>query len=207
MAINIITGRPGSGKTYILTAKALEWLKRGYNIWSNYKININAPNLHFYSKVRELVSIKDGIILMDEGQIYFNARNWEALDEKLQYKLQQHRKHGLDIWATVQNIKRLDVIMRELVNRYYECKKIIGTGESAKKPWGIFVMREFDIKDAEKPDEKRERYSREFFLLKKEIYDSYDTLAEVGRDKEDEAHLKIKTFKVCPECGKEHLVG
>ena len=128
MAIHILTGRPGQGKTYILTAKAIEFLMKGRDVWTNYFIDVKGlkikGKLSYYTKISDILKVKNGIIVMDEAQIYFNSRNWEVLDERLQYKFQQHRHEGLDIWGTAQNIKRLDVIVRELVSNYYECKKL-----------------------------------------------------------------------------------
>lgn len=199
MAIHILTGRPGTGKTYVLTDKAIQFADKGRPVYSNYKIN--HPKVKYYTKISELVDIKNGVILMDEAQIYFNSRNWEALDERLQYKLQQHRKQGLDIWGTVQNIKRLDVVMRELVSNYYECR-FIGL------PFLKFVwVREFDIKDAEKSDERRTSYSFEFHILDKRVYERYDTFAEIGKHEDDREGLITKVFKRCKECGRDRLVG
>lgn len=199
MAIHILTGRPGTGKTYVLTAKALEFAKQGRPVYSNFKID--HPDIKYYTKISELIDIKKGVILMDEAQIYFNSRNWEALDERLQYKLQQHRKQGLDIWGTAQNVKRLDVVMRELVSNYYECRFV-------SLPFLKFVIvREYDIKDAEKADDRRASFSFELHLLKQSIYDRYDTYAEISKDQEDRRGIFQKMFKRCGECGHDKLIG
>jgi len=109
MSIHILTGLPGSGKTAFLTHKATEFLAQGRSVWANKGYTINDPRVKYYSKIEELVHLRDGVILMDEAQVYLNARKWEVLDERFIYKLQQHRHHGLDIWGTVQNVKRIDV--------------------------------------------------------------------------------------------------
>lgn len=203
MAIHVLTGRPGEGKTYLLTKKAIEFLKEGREVWSNYWIKPTDRNLqgkiHYYEKVNQLVSVENGVILMDEGHIYFNARNWEKLDEKFQYKLQQHRKDGLDIWCTAQNVKRLDVIMRELVSNYYECKKVFAL-KLGRKEIGLFVRREFDMEDSEKPDENRHCWGTEWHWLDPKVYKAFDTLQKIPIPKE--MGVITREFRRCHSCGK-----
>lgn len=202
MAIYMITGRPGTGKTYILVKKALQFLAQGREVWSNFKIVWPKPNLHFFTKISELVLVKNGIVLMDEAQIYFNSRNWEALDERLQYKLQQHRKDGLDIYGTVQNFKRIDTLMRELVAFYYECSNI------KFWKWEFFHLVEYDPEEATNPDKKnRQRLSSEWFKARQEIFDSYDTFAKISKDEADTSGFHQKTFLRCPQCGHDRIVG
>ena len=203
MAIHIITGRPGTGKTYILAKKGVEFLKKGREVWSNFKINVDG--IHYYTKISQLVPVKAGVILMDEAQIYFNSRNWETLDERLQYKLQQHRKQGLDIWGSVQNIRRLDVIVRELVSHYYEVKKLSFSNESSKHPFGFFVMRQYDVEDAEAKD--RHCWGTEWHSLSKKWCNMYDTLASVAIEQDESDKIKTRYFKQCPECGHLKPVG
>ena len=215
MAIHILTGRPGTGKTYILTAKALEFLKKGRNVWINYFIDTKGLDLkgklNFYTKISDIVKVKEGIILMDEAQIYFNSRNWEVLDERLQYKLQQHRHQGLDIWGTVQNIKRLDVIMRELVSNYYECHRLFATGEGSKHPFGLFFLREYDVKDADKPEERRHMFSFDWYWLHKDTCQRYDTLMDftelIENYKESKGRIITREYKVCETCGNQKRIS
>jgi len=201
MAINIITGRPGSGKTYILTKIALEFLKEGRTVFSNYFIDWDKNNLHFFDKVEELKSLEKGIIVMDEGQIYFNSRNWENLSETMQYKLQQHRKDGLDIWATVQNIKRIDILIRELVSRYFECKSLI-CFNFLKEHYELFIKKEYDVEDEEVKD-KRECFGTELIFFEPEIGNRYDTLKKISLPVTDIVQLN---FKKCLQCGRLHKV-
>jgi len=180
--INIITGKPGKGKTYTLVKLAIKFLNQGRNVYSNFFIDYNllakdkrlkknCGQIFFWQKVEDLVKIKKGVILIDECQIYFNSRKWKELPEVLQYKLQQHRKHGLDIWGAVQNFKRIDVVARELVNWCYEVGKF----------GRVFFLNGFDPEDIDKV--KRQSRITKIYLYSKKIASYYDTLAEIDSRK------------------------
>lgn len=195
MAIHILTGLPGSGKTAFLSKKANDFAKQGREVWANKGYTLNIPNVRYYSKIKELVNIKNGVILMDEAQVYLNSRNWETLDEQFVYKLQQHRHHGLDIWGTVQNVKRLDVVMRELVSHYYECRIL---NFLILK---FILVRQYDIRDAEKPDEKRKMLDWHLNFFDEQVFDLYDTFGDVERFEEVVSNVVTRDFRKCPDCG------
>jgi len=205
--ISIITGRPGSGKTYILAKKAKEFLKQGLQVYANFHLNYQGDNLHYFHEFTDLLSVKNGIIIIDEAQIYLNCRLWDRLDPQFQYKLQQHRKHGLDIWGAVQHINRIDVVMRELVAKYYEVKKLGPSekpgGELPSRIWGLFIMREYDPLDATK--KRRSAFGTALILMKREICEFYDTMKDLGFKEAEEDVISVK-MKVCPKCGARKLL-
>jgi len=175
--ISIYVGKPGMGKTYSLVRIALKSIKAGKDVYSNFfidfsslKIKSKKPlgKIYFWKKPEDLVDIRQGEILIDEAQIYFNSRKWRELDERLQYKLQQHRKQGLNIWGAVQHYRRIDTIARELVNSVHVVRKL-GT---------IFVTREYDIEDMEKAKKRAHGFS--MFVLDKKIAKCYDTMQEIS---------------------------
>ncbi len=200
MSIHILTGRPGTGKTLYLTKKAKDFLDEGKTVWANKGYKIKDDRVKYYGSITELVHLRDGIILMDEAQVYLNSRKWESLDESFIYKLQQHRHHGLHIYGTVQNVKRLDVVMRELVSNYYECH-FINLGFLK-----YVLVREFDIKDAEKPDDRRKSFGFSLSLVRKEVFDLYDTFGDVELMTEMVKDVVQRDFKKCVQCGHEKLI-
>ena len=248
--INIITGKPGTGKTYYLCYLAHSFLAQGKDIYSNFFIDsdlanttlkkkqrlkaqideikktrdkngkflkpakwqekdlkdleklykkclkikeeekkaiwlktklgreiIPKGNIYYWSRLDELIGVKGGEIFIDECQIYFNSRDWKNLPQELQYKFQQHRKHikrdetgkiiGLNIWGAVQNVKRIDTVVRELVNNIFVLKRV-----------GIFYLaRQYDIEEIDK--ENKTCYSRKYFMFDSVIANSYDTFQEI----------------------------
>jgi len=170
MAIYVYTGRPGSGKTYILVKLALKLLKKGVPVWSNFRIFPDKKyikNLRYWQTINDIKQVQNGVILMDEAQIYFNSRKWSELPDQWQYKLQQHRKEGLSIYGSVQNLRRLDTVMRELVSNYFECKKL----------FHLIFVREYNIEDAGK--KQRSPLWLSIVPLRKKIYKKYDTLEKI----------------------------
>lgn len=186
--INIVVGKPGMGKTYYLVKIAWHFIKKGVDVHSNFYINFDKliakdklrhpkrvyGQIIFWEKLDELIDIRGGIILIDECQIYFNSRQWKNLPPKLQYKFQQHRKHigkngqGLDIWGAVQNVKRIDTVVRELVNTVHYCKKF----------GPFFRVSKFDIEEIDNVTKKSK--GTKIFFLDKSIANSYDTYQEIG---------------------------
>jgi zona occludens toxin (predicted ATPase) len=178
--INIVVGKPGTGKTYYLVAKAVKCLNKGRNVYSNFFIDYemlkakgflkkNCGSLTFWHTALDLINIKEGVILMDECQIYFNSRSWKDLPESLQYKFQQHRKQGLDIWGAVQNLKRVEIVLRELTNWVYDTKKVLG----------LFVIKQFDPDDISKST--RTNYGVRFSFFNKKLASCYDTFQEIAK--------------------------
>lgn len=174
-------GKPGTGKSYALMKVILKALSAGKNVYVNFfvdeekiynylsKKRKNKPigQIFRWYKISDLVPVRQGEIIMDEAQIWLRSRNWKDLPPEFEYKLQQHRKHGLNLYLAVQNIKRIDVVARELVSSIFEFKRI-----------GFFFMRrEYDIEEIDKVN--RTVYSVSFYFLNKKIASFYDTFQEI----------------------------
>lgn len=178
--ITVVQGRPGMGKSVFLVAEIMRWLKRGFNVYSN--IEISFPDnsslkdkFHLISSLEDIIKLREGKIILDEVQTYLNSRNWDKLDIRFQLLLQQHRKRGLDIIGATQSIKRADVVFRELVQVFYEIKKII-TFKLFGKGFGFFFLREFDPDDTETSQSTKKPigWPRPFFAdpVLLELYDT-----------------------------------
>lgn len=198
--INIITGKPGSGKTLYLTMIAFEYYREGFPVYSNFYINEKefkkmlkrgdtAGTITFFTDPEEFININGGLIVIDEIQLYFNSASWRNLPLRLQYKFQLHRhnigktKDGkrlpLDIWGTVQNVKRADLRIRELVNEIHHCKMMsIHWNRWNKTDFAMFVF----IMDIDEVDKQMEniRKSSKWYLRFKRFYKCYDTFEIVG---------------------------
>lgn len=213
--INVIAGINGQGKTVRLAQlarEALEDPKEDREIWSNFWLNDS--RVHFSINLLELFAGENRIVFLDEGQMFLNSRNWENLPSEIQFLLQEQRKGGLDVWITVQNFKRLDVVVRELVGAYYESVKLLGTSQKGKifpkHPWGIYSLTQYAVEDF---DLKHPKIvggifgGIRFFVLRKRNYTFYDSLKRVGRPPESFKDNVIQVpMYVCPECGARKLL-
>jgi len=99
----------------------------------------------YFEHIDEIMHISNGLILFDEAQVLFNARAWESLSRRFQYKLQQHRKHQLDLICTTQNMGTIDITYRRLVQKWTHCENLFQFGKSPKIALGIFRACEKDI--------------------------------------------------------------
>lgn len=205
MAIYIITGKPGQGKTYMLAKRAEEFYAAGRRIFSNFKLSVpdyvvgdiendhdladKSKQVFYWGNLSQFNRMDNGVILMDEAQRYFNARQWAFLSSDIEIKLQQHRKERLDLWGTTQHYSRIDVSLRLLVEEYFVVQKIIGNWRRRdgrySRPWGVFRMRSYFLEDMDRAaraegegnKEKKIKHhqSTEWSFMEKDITSFYDT--------------------------------
>jgi len=190
MSITLHTGNPRCGKTYGMTMVGLKALDQGVIVYSNYKLfwngnerkKIPASNLRYWRTLEDLIRQdipKGSLILMDEAHVYLNSRRWANLPEEMERRLAQHGKDGLHIIATVQNIRRLDTVMRELVDYWYTYQVF---PPPPKKPWKKhrpwFFRRYELIPPTDFDPATRVKFSG-FYLFRKKIASMYDTYEKV----------------------------
>jgi len=221
--IELYTGAPGSGKTYALTHRVRNALKKGYTIYANYDIDdINAKvngRLHRWHRLEEIYNVRNGIIVMDEAHVYMNSRRWETMPDEMQVRLQQHRKDGLHIWGSAQSHKRLDVVYRELVQKWYSCRKLISWGryddpelkKKGKKPKSRFGRFGYILVTEQNPEEMEARMQSKVSIMERisnttilpilaKVVDAYSTEEKIENNAEpmrEVMHVDV----VCRKCG------
>jgi zona occludens toxin len=147
MSIIAFTGTPGSGKSYDAVAKIIANLRMGRIVFTNIR-GLDQPlclemikmltGLDDYSLSRQLHYLPDhqvicfwnhvtpgALIVLDEVQNFFNARNWASKDNTEFNKWSStHRHHGYDVVLLTQNIQRIDSAVRSLVEWTYVYRKM-----------------------------------------------------------------------------------
>jgi len=186
--ITIITGKPGAGKTLLMTYKAFEMIKKGQNVYANWKMDFSAlienkkidreklGNVYFWSEIPELLHIKGGQIFIDEAQGYFDSREWQEMPPSAKQKFSAHRHDvkkdingqiiPLDIWAGVQHTSNIDKRIRDLGQNYIEIKNLFGL---------VFMTSWFELHDLKDDTLKRKAIKRKFFLFNKAKAECYNT--------------------------------
>lgn len=125
--ITVITGLTGSGKTWFMTRLMMkDWLT-GADIFANFPLFFPNENerINRWHNLDELYHLSNGIVAIDEGQKLFDARRWGSLPVSFGEKIAQHRKHGLDILTTTQDIGHIDLRVRSNIHELFNCQSLL----------------------------------------------------------------------------------
>jgi hypothetical protein len=211
MSLYGIAGLTGEGKTYVMTRlgiKELERSKPDVQLYACYHINYPElqDRIHFFDSTKEFLSMENAIVLIDEASIWFNSRNWNSLDPKVQYKILQHRKDGLKIFATAQFWDGVDKYVRQNAHRYYEVKKIIGSDETQENVWGLVRLRQYPPRLYDKI--RRPVLSTEYFMIRKKYVEYYNTFEKVtpnsnAKNKKEDREAREETKELQKKIEKE----
>lgn len=159
------------------------------NLWDDKDLWNPEKYIFYYRNIHEWNRFKRrGIIIADEGQRYMNARQWNMLSPDTEVKLQQGGKEDLDLWITVQDITRLDLVARQLIERFYHVETVRGNPDNKKKSWYMlpkkFQIDEYLYMDYDEGGHLRpniDPISTETMVFKKRIGAIYNTRQKVGR--------------------------
>lgn len=195
--ITVVEGRPGMGKSVYLVSEILRYLRAGHKVYTNVAISDQkllkkyVGQLFSVESLEDLITLRQGKIVLDEVQTYLNSRNWDKLDIRFQLLLQQHRKKGLDILGATQSIKRADVVFRELVQVFYRIKKVVVVKlPMTTMSFGFFYLREYDPDDMESGGAKSNQKAVGWFIpfvadpYTFQVYDTtqeYEPTVRVGK--------------------------
>lgn len=161
--ILILTGLPGSGKSYKLGQIVTDILHRNQRAYEKAKklhdadgVKYPAPRMRmlftnlqlkphvegfypgqivYWTELRQLTPLRDCDVIIDEVATYFDARLWETLSLEMRRWLAQHRKFGIEIYGTSQDFAQVDKAFRRLTSDLQYLVKVAGSRDiSATKP-------------------------------------------------------------------------
>lgn len=109
-------GRPGSGKSYTLSERALREVDRGRDVFCNYRLDGTT-----YFVPEQLFDLPPGLIVIDEAHLWFSARQAMNLPPAWLAGLSQTRKNGWDLLWAAQHENRVDRVIRDVSSWQWLC--------------------------------------------------------------------------------------
>lgn len=136
-------GPNGGGKTLAAVQDMLPALLAGKPCWSNTPLidpRTGGPFASFrpIEHADQLLEIDGGAeVLLDEVATVANSRESQRLDPRFQIAFQQLRKRGAVVRYTAPDIKRADVIFREVTQTVTECRGFAPDRRLSVDAWGL----------------------------------------------------------------------
>jgi len=200
--IAVFSGLPGSGKTHKLAKTAIEVLYRNRRYYkktgvirmlmSNIRLSEAVEEefhgfIEYWWEPRQLTSLRDVDVLWDEIAAHLDAVQWANMSLELKRWLQQHRKHGVDIYGTAQDFAQIDKSMRRLTSDLLYMTKIIGSRDiSPTKPnprfiWGVVIVKTLDpvVYDEDKSKQTGTGLFPRLMFITKRSVSVFDTTQEI----------------------------
>lgn len=199
--ITLYSGTPGSGKSLHLASRLYYWMKnRNAPIIGNFACNFSsikkpkgsylyidnaylAPDrlYNFAKNYKEYLGrrVKEGEILLviDECQIMFNARDWGNKDRAEWCKFfQLHRHLGYEVILVAQFDRMLDRQVRSVIEYDWIHRKVSNFGNKGKFLALLFGNRLFVAVKVWAPI--KTKVGAEFFVAHKKFYQIYDSYGE-----------------------------
>lgn len=204
MALHIVDGLPGAGKNVFIGKIIIDGIKRGYNIAANFPLKVPA---RLVTNMDELPELRNTILIIDEGQTYFDARNYQNMPREIIEVLRYNRKRKLEIYVIVQHYSRIDLNFRLLAFDFIRVHRIIGSLRNRRtgkygKPWGLSIARTYYLEDLPtSPGEPtgEVRWTDLVFVRRKYTSDLYDTDFEIPFSRP--WPWRHEERPCCPECG------
>jgi hypothetical protein len=173
---------PRQGKTYIVVAEAINEMKKGKKVYSNFPII--TPDGKYISHVwkAEYIyeNIQNAIIIIDEAQRDFDSQGHKALDVDEDTFFAASGHNGLEIRVISQNLTRVAKAIRDRMNEFIfvQAGLSIPFLKNREGKWGrplYFIQTSYlTLEDLESHDKER-IYLKERTLFKNYVANSYDT--------------------------------
>lgn len=162
-------GRPGSGKSYTLTERALREADRGRQVYLNYSLNYD--NCWTFTP-EQMLDLPPGVIVVDEAHLWFPARMSLRLPPSWLAMLSQTRKNGWDLLWAAQHETRVDRVLRDVSSYLWLCSSWF----SWRGHPGLFLADSYEPEDFRKSKKRITRRARFFSSKVAGAYDTYERL-------------------------------
>lgn len=157
MTVEAFVGLPGAGKTYNMSRLAIKQMRKR-PVYANYPLE----SAIYFKEITEILDVKEGLILIDEAGIYLDANAWNKIPFEFKRLMRQHRKRGLDLWYTAQDVKDVVTYLRRVTQFVHDHNRI----------WKFVRWRTYNPRS-------KEKYGGGLAFIDPEICKKYDTSYEV----------------------------
>jgi len=122
MALKLIQGVKGSGKTSLATKIGYDGYKKGRTILCNYHLEFPFEQINLESMISNSNQLQDAILIVDEAQLYFDCRlSYQKANRLFSYIALQSRKRNLDVILTSQQVDNVDIRIRRNLDTLFTC--------------------------------------------------------------------------------------
>ena len=141
MAIQLITGKPGSYKSAYLMSMALDEIAKGRLVYfCNFRgLQAEKYQLNVLDHFNEWASVPDGaLVIIDEVQEFTRDVPTNAKTEELPQwmtLLEKHRHRGIDIFVVTQHPMFIHTHIRRLLEKHIHMQRVQGMPWSNKREW------------------------------------------------------------------------
>lgn len=116
-------GKTGAGKTLDeVEQKVLDFALSGVEVWVCFWVNLDLPNIHFFSEFEEVENLRNAVVVFDEITDFFDPRDWENETKGVRRWFRLHRKHHLVILFNTQDISLVAKTVGTLCHHWYFLK-------------------------------------------------------------------------------------
>jgi zona occludens toxin len=176
MAIYLITGSPGAGKTLFAVQKIMdELLKTGRDVYTDiedfdheqagtipFASEDGSPNGRHWELVPD-----NSIVVLDEVQRSFPQRNPASTVPPYISAMETHRHRGIDIWLITQSPKLIDRHIWPLVERHFHMHRVWGLGRSTCLQWESVAENPSPNQTHDDAQKKNFSFNKKYFGLYK----------------------------------------
>lgn len=121
-------GKMGSGKTLSMVRETLKYYAQGYEIYSNFHLEIPYKKLDFnelFKMAEAQTPLNNVVILLDEVHILLDSRGSMKRENKVvSFWLNQTRKMGVKLYYTTQHLHQIDKRLRSGTDFFIFCEGI-----------------------------------------------------------------------------------
>lgn len=125
--ITVIDGPTGACKTMLMVLIARGQWKIGADLWANFPVwfNEEREGIYRWHNLDETFGLHNVLLLIDDGQRLFDARQWASLPPAFAEKIALSRHDHIDVITTTQHISHIDIRVRQNVHELYSVQSLI----------------------------------------------------------------------------------